>query len=384
MYEYNTVFGMDTHARSVTVRAVVIKTGEVRTRRFSNCPKPHEIAEWMQRFPAPHYAAYESGCTGFFLCRELNRLGITTEVIAVSSIPRSTDDKIRKNDRIDAKRLTSELLNPTNSLSRVWLPDEECEGARDISRAHADAVDTMKRAKQQLISFLLRHGHVYSEKTAAGKNKKPFTQEFYSWLKTLCFEEEGARGAFEMHLLAAKDGIEQEKRAKKVVDAFKKKPRWKPYVDGLSALKGVGEVGAFVYATEIGDFSRFRSGRKLPSWTGLVPRLYASGEKNINGSVTKAGNSHVRRHLIEGLNSLVYRSSAQSKMLPGDFEVSDAVRAHAKKGSRRLASRIRHLKKRNKETNVIKTAAAGELIRWIWAIGLMIQEEQQASLHKQR
>ena len=194
MYEYSTIFGMDTHARSVTVRAIVIKTGEVKTKKFANCPTPLEIAEWMRGFPAPRYAAYESGCTGFHLCRELRKHGIACDVIAVSSIARSTDDKIKK---------------------------------------------------------------------------------------------------------------------------------------------------------------------------------------NTSGSITKAGNSHIRRYLMEGSNSLVHQDSGRLKTPLLDAEVSAAVRAHAKKGSRRLVKKIKRLKERGKESNIIKVAAASELIRWVWAIGLMVQEEQQ-------
>lgn len=384
MYEYSTIFGMDTHARSVTIRAIVVETGEVQTKKFGNCPTPFEISEWIKGFPGPQYAAYESGCTGFYLCRELRKLGITCDVIAVSSIARSTDDKIKKNDRRDAKRLAAELLNPANDLARVWLPDEECEGARDLSRAYADAVDAMKRAKLQLIAFLLRHGYVYSEKTKTGKWKKTFTRSFYSWLSTLNLEAESARLAYEMHLNAAKETIERARVAKEVLDAYKEQSRFKPYVDALSVLKGVGEIGAFAYAVEIGDFSRFKTGRKLPSWTGLTPKQYDSGDKNASGTITKAGNSHVRRYLMEGSNSLVYQGNGQPKALRRDNEVSDAIRIHANKGSRRLVKKIKRLKERGKESNIIKVACASEMIRWVWAIGLMVQQEQQQLVYARK
>ena len=161
----DSMFGMDVHARSTTARGFDLATGETRTKRFGDCPEPAEIAEWMaQSFTGPRYAAYESGCTGFHLCRELRNLGIDCDVVAVSTIARSSDDRKRKSDRRDAKRLLAEMLSPDSSYFTVWVPDAECKGERDLVRARHDARQALKRSRQQANAILLRHGFVWNEK----------------------------------------------------------------------------------------------------------------------------------------------------------------------------------------------------------------------------
>ena len=378
MRKYNTAFGMDVHSRSVTVCAVVFETGETESKKFINCPSPAEIAGWMERFPAPHYAAYESGCTGFYMARSLRELGIDCDVIATSSIPRTQKEAKKKSDKLDAKKLVREILNSANSLSAVWLPDEETEGARAISRAHADAVKAMKVAKQQLLSLLLANGVVYDERTATGTRKKPFTKDFYRWLNTVDLGDVGKTLALGMLKEAAVDAIEREKRCRAAMLEYADSERWKPFVDGLSTIKGVGEAGAFAYAAEIGDFNRFKSARRLPSWVGLTPSQSDSGEKSSSGKITKAGNAHLRRYLLEGTNGLVFAANATTKQTTKNQVVSDLVRAHTKKGTRRLVDRSKHLKTRGKKSNIIKVAIASELIKWVWTTGLLIQQEQEA------
>jgi transposase len=367
---------MDVHARSVTVCAIVKDTGETATKTFREEPLAEAIASWIKGFPGPYYAAYESGCTGFHLCRALRRLSIDCDVIAVSSIPRPVAERKKKTDRIDAARLAKEILKPRNDLSVVWLPDEECEGARDLERAYTDAIDAMKRAKQQLLAFLLRHGYIYYEKTSTGHRKKTFTKDFFKWLASISFADRPTELAFQLHSRSAQDAIEMAKDAKAVLEAFIFDSRFTPYVEAISCLKGVAGISAFVYAAEIGGFSRFKSGRKLPSWAGIIPSLYASGDKSYNGHITKAGNTQVRRYLTEGLNGLVYLGRPEAKAQKRSSRVSDACRGQAKKGSRRLVEKIEHLKQRGKQTNIIKTAVASELIRWVWVIGGMVESEQ--------
>lgn len=163
----DSMFGMDVHARSATARGFDLATGETRTKRFGDCSEAAEIAEWMaQSFTRSKYAAYESGCTGFHLCRELRNLGIDCDVVAVSTIARSSDDRKRKSDRRDAKRLLAEMLSPGSSYFTVWVPDAECKGERDLVRARHDARQALKMSRQQASAILLRHGLVWNEKAS--------------------------------------------------------------------------------------------------------------------------------------------------------------------------------------------------------------------------
>lgn len=163
----------DNHARTATTKGIDLETGTTKVKRFNDCLSPAEIVSWIKNnFSGSHYCAYEFGCTGFYLCREFRSVETDCDVIAVSSIARSSDNKKRKDDRRDAKRLLNELLTPSSSLSRAWIPDAECEGVRDLLRCYRDGASALKRLKQQLLALLLRHGYVFNEKTPTDKNKK--------------------------------------------------------------------------------------------------------------------------------------------------------------------------------------------------------------------
>lgn len=373
--KYSTIFGMDVHARSTTVCAVVRETGETQTKKFSNCPTPAEIASWMQTFPGPHYAAYESGCTGFHLCRELGTLGITCDVVAVSSIARSAEDKKKKNDKRDARRLASEIVKPLSDLSRVWLPDPDLEGARDVGRAYKSAVKSLNAEKKRLMSLLLRNGHIWNERTASGELKKTFTQAYWKWVDSITLASPGANDTLAFYKRSVKDATERVNRAKQILDTSIKDPRYKPYVDALCCLKGVSDIGAYTYTVEIGTFSRFSSGRTLPCWAGITPAERSSADTTRQGHITKAGNTYVRLNLAEGANALLLAKPTDKPLRKGAC-VSDEVRAHARCGNHRLIERAQTIKQAKKPHNVSKIAIANELIRWIWAIGCMVEEEQ--------
>jgi transposase len=378
--KYASVVALDTHARSVTAKGIDLATGETKTKRFSDCPTPGEIAAWIHKyFSAPYYAAYESGCTGFHLCRELRAQDIDCDVIAVSTIARSTDDKQRKSDRRDAKRLLRELLIPDSGLSKVWLPDKECEGLRDLLRALRDTINVLKATKQQTTALLLRHGYVFNEKTPLGKRKKTWSQAFMKWLDTLDLGSLYANQALTDYLSAVTEHEARIARMRLQVDEIAQKSRYKPVVDALCCISGIDTYSAMVYTAEIGDFTRFKNGRSISKWTGTTPKSHSSGEhQNANGHITKAGSAPVRTALIEGCSSLGRRNYTPLKLKSNQL-VPERIVAECNKCNRRLIERHRHLTEKQKKTaNVAKVAIANEMIRWIWAIGCMVQAEQAA------
>lgn len=373
--EYGSLFGMDVHARSTTVRGFDFATGETRTKRFGDCPEPALIAEWMQEgFTGPHYAAYESGCTGFHMCRELRELGVDCDVVAASTIARSTDDKKRKNDRRDAKRLLSEMLSPEPSYSTVWLPDEECEGERDLVRARHDARQALKKSRQQANAILLRHGLAWNEKAPSGRLKTTWGRDHVKWI-----ESQSLPGSAQIALQHYLDAISEQAALARKLDAVVREhaalPRWKPAVDALSHVKGIDVPSAFLLAVEFGDFSRFESGRAVSCWAGLVPSSSDSADKHANGHITKTGNPYVRGALIEGLSNMHVRKSEAKKLRKGQ-EVSGSVRRLCRQCDMRMAERHERMSKEGKQANVIKVALANEMVRWVWAIGLAVEREQ--------
>jgi transposase len=376
---YASVFALDTHARTTTVKGINLQSGETKTRRFSDCPTTEQIVSWMQKnFPAPYYAAYESGCTGFYLCRKLRASGVFCDVIAVSTIARSTDDRQRKTDRRDATGLLRELLNPVCTSSVVWMPDEKLEGIRDFLRCYRDASIALKRAKQQTLALLLRHGYVFNEKTPSGKRKTYWSEAFAGWLDSVDLNSEDANDTLASYRGAITENSVRCKRMLKHIEDIAQKPRFKPYVDALCLISGVDVYSAVVYASEIGDFSRFKNGRSISKWVGVTPKSHNSGEKqNNNGHITKAGSIHVRACLIEGCSAIGRRKYAPAKLKVGR-EVSEYIIAECNKCNRRLIDKHHHLIcDLHKTANVAKVAIANEMIRWVWHIGYMVQAEQE-------
>ena len=260
--DYCSVFGMDVHARSITVKGRDLSTGRSKVKRFGDCPTAETLLEWMSsQFTAPYYAAYESGCTGFQLARDLRGLGVACDVIAVSSIARSDEDRKLKNDRRDAARVLSELLNPESRISAVWVPDPECEAARDLVRCTLDAVKAMRSSKQHVSAMLLRHGWVWNERTAAGNLRATWTRGYVKWAKSADLGEPAANEALRRCILIAEEDAGRVDELKAELRKLAALPRWKPYVDAISLIKGVDWFGALLAAAEIGDFDRFGGGR---------------------------------------------------------------------------------------------------------------------------
>lgn len=376
--DYCSAFGLDVHARSITAKGYDFSTGKSKAKRFGDCPGAETLLEWMAKeFTAPYYAAYESGCTGFHLARELRDIGVACDVIAVTSIARSDEDRKQKNDRRDASRILSELLNPESSMSRVWVPDPECEAMRDLTRCKLDAVAAMKSSKQHVSSMLLRHGYAWNERTKSGNLRATWSMDYVRWAKSADLGQPASNGALARYIAIAEEDIERVRLINAELLDAAALPRWKPYVDAISLIKGVDWFGALLVAAEIGDFDRFRGGRDVSKWIGTIPKEGSSGEKRSRGRITKAGNAHVRTVLLEGVAGNSLRGSGAKKARRGQV-VSDEVAATCAKASRRLKSRYDHLLRQGLHVNKAKIAVVNEMIRWIWVVGKMVQAEQRA------
>jgi transposase len=374
------LFGMDVHARSVSVRGIDRSTGETRLRRFSDCPTGADIAAWVQEhFTGPYYAAYESGCTGFHLCRELGEQGIDCDVVAVSSIARSTDDRQRKTDKMDARRLLAELISPEPTYTTVWLPDTECEAARDLARARADAVLAAKRAKQQTAALLLRHGYVWNEKTKSGNRKKTWGREYWAWVESIDLGQAYANEALNHYKRAVKEDERQVAELSALVEGHAQSTRFKPYVDAICLLKGVDVQTAFLLAAEFGDFTRFKNGRSVSKWLGTVPKESSSADHVAHGHITKAGDVHCRTALVEGAATISRRDANPKKPRKGSC-VSPEIITLCAEANRRLKKKFDHLTNDSKiHANKAKIAVISEMARWVWTIGLKVQREQAMS-----
>lgn len=370
MPRYSTAFGMDAHLRSTTVCALDAETGEAVTRRFRGNPWG-EVAEWMSGFPGPSLAAYESGYLGFAPQRELSALGVDCVVAAVSKVPRSAADLSSKNDRIDAARMAKAILS--HDVTPVWVPSPEIEGLRDLAGAHDAATARLAAAKQRLLAFLARRGYAYGGTTPAGNPRKYWTYDFLRWLDKVRPADDGGIRALaalrnEVEAAAeARDDLLAEYRAAVAAGPLSAE------VEALQSIKGCAFSLAAAFASEVGDFSRFRSGRQVTAYFGLAPKQRSSADSVRLGGISGAGNALVRRLAVEG--SWCYaQAKHQPKLMPKDSGVPLEIRMHGRKGSERLLRRREEMLARGMPQAKANAATAAELVRWLWALGMMCRE----------
>jgi len=355
---YSTAIGIDAHGMTNTICALDTNTGEMRETELSS--EPEVLIEWInkQSFPYPIMTAYESGPTGFGLARCLIAAGIPCMVAASSRLLK--DAKKKKNDREDARNLAKGII--AFEVYPVWIPSVEQEAACNLSRLRNEISLDLRRAKQRVTSFLLKMGVRYTK-------GKRWTGKFRKWADTYEFPLETDTYVFREKLACVYQAESRltpiEERLHRLIEAD---PNLKRLYDRLRCLHGIGPVTACALVCEIGDFNRFKKGSHLASYLGLVPSEDSSGEKNSNGKITKAGNCHLRRLLVEAAGSYSKRSKLEKS---NDPNVDPLVREHAHKGSVRLYKRRQVFKKRNKQHNKAKVAIARELAEWVYHIAVM-------------
>lgn len=361
-----TSIGLDVHARSITAVAMDSITGEVRSQRFGYSPA--EVAEWILGLESPK-AVYESGVTGFHLVRALRSLGIDCVVGAVSKMQKPAADRRKKNDRNDAEFLARQLM--AHNITEVFVPDEETEAAQNLSRALEDARGDLVRAKHRLTHLLIRWGHVWDERTPGGKRRGTWTRAHWEWIRGIELPEMAAQESLDYYISEVRHIEAQKKAIEKRIAQYAQKPRWKNRVEALRCMKGIETMTAFALVAEAGVFSRFDSARAFASWLGLVPSEHSSGERVSRGGITKAGNSHLRKLLVEA--SWHYtRATEERKRALDDPIVPFAVSNHAAAGVKRLVERRRHFARDlGKRPVVANVATARELACWCWALGRM-------------
>ncbi len=368
MMNVTTFAGLDVHARSIKAVALDVVTGEVRSATFGY--DACAVAEWIRSIDPGARCVYESGVTGFDLQKKLSSLGVDCVIGAVSKMIKPAADRRRKSDRNDAEFLARMLS--VGNIVEVWVPDDECEAARDLARALDDAREDLRRQKQRLSKFLLRHGLVFDERTPSGQRKGNWTGAYWSWISSISFAEKADNDAFAFYVDAVRQAEEDKRRLEKLVADEASRPRRRKRVDSLRCLKGVDVMTAADIVFEAGEFARFRNARSFAAWLGLTPSEHSSGEKVAQGGITKAGNKHLRRVMVEA--AWHYLSASPHSKGPAPGQAPDpAARRHASKGVRRLVGRRAALLERGVHKNKANVATARELACWCWAVGLMAE-----------
>lgn len=369
MIHTNTFIGLDVHARSIKAVALDVITGEVRSASFLY--DYIALAEWIRSLPQPTRCVYESGVTGFDLQKKLASSGIDCVVGAVSKMFKPAADRKRKNDRNDAEFLARMLS--VGNITAVWIPDDECEAARDLIRALEDAREECIRSKQILSKFLLRHGLVFNETSPTGRRIGNWTLAHWRWIRSITLSNPAANDTFLYYIDRVKASTEEKKRLEALVREEAARPRWKKRVDTIRCLKGIDLMTAADLVLEADEFSRFKNARSFAAWIGLVPSEHSSGESIRQGGITKAGNRHLRKALVESAWHYLYASPGSKDLVKGQ-DPDRQARRHATKGTRRLIERRRALLERGLDKNKANVATARELACWVWAIGCMVEK----------
>ena len=344
MLNTTTFVGLDVHARSIKAVALDAMTGEVRSATFGH--DAAEVAGWVSSVDPSAKCVYESGVTGFDLQKRLSSMGIDCVVGAVSKMIKPPADRKRKNDRNDAEFLARMLS--VGNVVEVWVPDDGCEAARDLVRALDDAREDLKRCKQRLSKFLMRHGYAFSETTPTGRRKGNWTAAHWAWIRSIEFPEKADDDVLAHYIDATRQAMEDKARLERLVEAEASKPRWKRRIDSIRCLKGIDVTSAADLVFEAGEFSRFKSG------------------------ITKAGNKHLRRVLVEAAWHYISAGPHPKDLAKGQAP-DPAARRHAAKGIRRLVKRREEMLGRGVHKNKANVATARELACWCWAIGRMVE-----------
>jgi len=353
-----TSVGLDVHARSVLGCALDGGTGEVFQRRLT--PDHGEIVAWLGDLPGPVAVTYEAGPTGFGLARALTTAGIACEVAAPSKLIRPAGDRV-KTDARDAAHL-ARLLH-LGQITAVTVPTATQEAARDLVRAREDCRGDLMTARHRVSKLLLRQGIVYSGGNA-------WTTRHEAWLRTQRFDNPALQLSYDAGFDAMLSCLARRNRLDDAITTLAADSEFTPIVRRLGCLRGVATLTAFGLAVEIGDWHRL-TGRSIGAYVGLVPCEYSSGESRTQGGVTKTGNGHVRRLLVEA--AWHHRNRYQ----PG-FELrrrwdlaSPAARARGQAANRRLHTRWSGFDARKKRPVVANVAIARELAGWCWSLAVM-------------
>jgi transposase len=366
MSQSNTLFvGMDVHKDSIAVAYVpqdhgaeVTYLGAIGTRQ---CDIDQMIRKMQSK--AKHLIfIYEAGPCGYWLYRYLTKKDYDCWVVAPSLIPKKPGDRV-KTDRRDALQLAR--LARSGDLTVVYVPKVEDEAIRDLTRAREDTISDLKSAKFRLKAFLLRQDIRYT-------GRANWNPAHLRWLSEVVCPTPAQQIVFQEYVRAVSEHTERLGRLEQELQEHVKAWRLSPVVEALQALRGVQFTVAVTMVSEIGDLTRFDNPRELMKFLGLIPSEYSTGERRRQGSITKAGNTHARRALVEGAWAYRYPAKVSRHLQLRLEKQPKHIQDISWKAQVRLCKRYRRLISRGKHANVVTVAIARELAGFMWAIAKQV------------
>jgi transposase len=347
------------HARSIVACGLDAVTGQVSRRRL--VPAGEAVLDWLGELAGPVAVVYEAGPTGFDLARQLRAAGVRCVVAAPSKLQRPAADRV-KTDARDALHL-ARLLR-MDQIVEVRVPSVEQEAARDLVRAREDVRGDLMRHRHRLSKLLLRHGIVYS-------GGRSWTGVHETWLRSRQFTQRGIQLAFDADLEAMLLTLQRRHRLDEAIAELADHSQYTAVVRRLSCLRGVSTLTAFGLAVEVGDWHRF-TGATIGAYLGLVSTESSSGQQRWQGSITKAGNTHARRLLVEAAwhHRRDYRTPSAAMRARWNL-ATPAAKARGHAGNHRLHQRWQNFLTRKKNPVIANVAIARELAGWCWSLAIL-------------
>jgi transposase len=365
--------GLDVHAQSIAV-AVAEPEGEARS--LGTIPnEPQAIRRLIKKLGAPQqlYVAYEAGPMGYVLQRQLTALGVRCDVIAPTLIPVKAGDRV-KTDKRDALKLARCLRG--GDLTAVWVPDAAHEAVRDLVRARLAAKRDQLRARHRLNKFLLRQGH----RPAVGTTPWGF-EHLRRIRQGIHFAQPAQQLTLIDYLHEVEHAAERIRRLEQALEQMlgEAPAPLRAVVEALQVLRGVGMICALTLVTEIGSFCRFTHPRQLMGYSGMVSTEDSSGTRTRRGGITKTGNAHVRRVIVEAAWAYRHRPAVGPVLRRRQRGQEQTFKAIGWKAQHRLHARYRHLSARGKVRQQVVTAIGRELLGFVWAVAVQAERQQQSS-----
>jgi transposase len=359
MGENTTFVAFDDSKRRIVAGILRIGQTEPELREFANTRE--QVARFvrrLQREGAAVRVCYEAGVSGYDLYRQVTALGATCDVVAPSLTPRRPGQRI-KTDRRDAGKLVR--LYRAEELTLVHVPDEAEEAVRDLVRCREAVRQDVGRWRHRVLKLLLRHGRVYT----VGKH---WSWRHWEWLRSQHFADALLQRAFDATLLALEQAQHRLTELDTELAAVAETAPYREPVGWLRCFRGLDTLSALILLAEIVDFRRFRRPRELMAYLGLVPSEYSSGDRQARGALTKTGNTHARRILVEAAWHYRHRPSLRGRLARRSHGQPAEVVHHAWRAQQRLHRRYRHLVGRGKRPPVAVAAVARELVGFLWAV----------------